>query len=147
MLETSVVELKRESMNFSAAHFTIFSATDRERLHGHNFAVKARITAPVGDNGMTFSYKVFKKELEAICDSLDEWLILPAKSPYLDIEEVENSYRVSFADEVMSFLKSDTLLLPIRNATVEEYSWYILDVRTFTHGRFVYGSVKVTGHT
>ena len=35
-------------------------------------------------------------------------------------------YRVSFADEHMLFLASDTQVLPIRNATVEEFSRYLL---------------------
>ena len=40
-------------LHFSAAHFTIFSATERERLHGHNYSVSARFVAPQGDNGFS----------------------------------------------------------------------------------------------
>jgi 6-pyruvoyltetrahydropterin/6-carboxytetrahydropterin synthase len=43
--------IDKESHKFSAAHFTIFSATERERLHGHNYSVSAKIVAPLGDNG------------------------------------------------------------------------------------------------
>ncbi|EQD50251.1 hypothetical protein B1A_13514, partial [mine drainage metagenome] len=31
------VDLSKERMKFSAGHFTVFSASERENLHGHNF--------------------------------------------------------------------------------------------------------------
>ena len=123
----TTIELAKEYMKFSAAHFTIFSASERERLHGHNFRVAAELTAPVGPNGMCFSYKVFKRTLVDLCTELDEYLLLAADSPHLSISEDAQDYVVEFAGETMRFLKSDTLLLPIRNATVEEYSHYLVN--------------------
>ena len=35
----TTVELQKESMKFSAGHTTIFSATEREPLHGHMYQV------------------------------------------------------------------------------------------------------------
>jgi len=125
--QLTTIELSKEYLKFSAAHFTVFSATERERLHGHNFKVAAKITAPVGENGMCFSYRVLKDKLESLCGALDEYMLLSADSPYLGISEHERHYRVEFNGEEMFFLKSDTLLLPIRNATVEEYSRYLLE--------------------
>ena len=122
----TTIELAKEYLKFSAAHFTIFSATERERLHGHNFKVAARLTAPVGDNGMCFSYRIFKDKLEQLCEALDEYMLLSKDSPYLQISEQGLQYRVQFNGEEMFFLKADTLLLPVRNATVEEYARYLL---------------------
>ncbi len=119
--------LAKESFKFSVAHFTIFSASERERLHGHNYSVSAEIETPVGDNGLSSNYRVYKKSLKACCDKLDEYLLLPAYSPYLKIEPEGNQYRVEFNNEVMWFLQSDTLLLPILNVTVEELANYILE--------------------
>ena len=127
MQQMTTIELEKEYLKFSAAHFTIFSATERERLHGHNFSVAASLTAPVGENGMCFSYRIFKDRLEALCDALDEYMLLPGQSPYLQITEDGEQYRVRFAGEDLFFRKDDTLVLPIRNATVEEYSRYLLD--------------------
>ena len=42
----TTINICKEALKFSGAHFTIFSATDRERLHGHNFRVRAEVTAP-----------------------------------------------------------------------------------------------------
>ena len=126
MQRLTQLEIAKEYLKFSAAHFTIFSGTDRERLHGHNYSVTALIDAPVGDNGMCFSYGIIKKKVAALCDALDEYLHLPSLSPFLEVKEEGDCYLAKFNGEEMRFLKSDTLLLPIRNATVEEYAWYVL---------------------
>ncbi len=126
MQRLTTLYIDKESHKFSAAHYTIFSATDRERLHGHNYSVSARIVAPMGDNGFSADYNVYKSRLATLCDSLDEYMLLAGESPYQKIEEAGACYRVSYAAEEMLFLQSDTLVLPIRNATVEEFSYYLL---------------------
>ncbi|MFT5693224.1 MAG: 6-pyruvoyltetrahydropterin/6-carboxytetrahydropterin synthase [Oceanicoccus sp.] len=123
----TTIHIDKEDFNFSIAHFTIFSATERERLHGHNYQVSAEITAPVDDNGMTFDYKLYKERIRQCCENIDEYLLLPSLSPHLEIAEDDTFYRVEFNGELMYFLKSDTLLLPVLNSTVEEYSNYILE--------------------
>lgn len=75
---------------------------------------------------MCFNYGLFKSLLSQCCDELDEYLLLPEHSPYLTIQEDGDNYRVQFNDETMLFLRSDTLLLPVKNSTVEEYSHYLL---------------------
>lgn len=127
MEKLTTILINKESHKFSAAHFTIFSGTDRERLHGHNFAVSARIVAPVDNNGLTGDYAVYKRKLKEICDAIDEYTLIPSQSLYLEISEQDEYYRVTHASDVMLFLKSDTLLLPVRNTTVEDLSSYLLD--------------------
>lgn len=124
--QLTTLYIDKESHKFSAAHYTIFSATERERLHGHNYSVSARIVAPMGDNGFAADYNVYKKRIKHLCDELDEYLILPQDSPYQSVQDAGHYYRVQFADDVMQFLKSDTRVLPIVNATVEEFSRYLL---------------------
>ena len=126
MHEFTTIEIQKEDIKFSAAHFTIFSETERERLHGHNFHVYLAITVPVGANGMCFSYKEIKDRLRQLVATIDEYMLLPANSPFLRIDEDGANYRVSFNGETLVFLKSDTLLLPIRNTTVEEIARYLL---------------------
>jgi 6-pyruvoyltetrahydropterin/6-carboxytetrahydropterin synthase len=123
----TTVKLSKEYLKFSAAHFTIFSATERERLHGHNFNVAAEIVAPVSGNGMSFNYRAYKDKLKKICQEIDEYILLPFDSPFLTIIEDEGHYQLRFNNETMYLLKSDVLLLPIRNSTAEEYSYYILN--------------------
>lgn len=127
MTQLTTIELDKEYLKFSAAHFTIFSARERERLHGHNFSVSGKFIAPVDNNGMCFRYAVFKQHLRQLCESLDEYTLLAARSPFLDIEEQDAHYRVGFNGEHMLLLRSETRLLPIRNTTVEELSRYLLE--------------------
>jgi 6-pyruvoyltetrahydropterin/6-carboxytetrahydropterin synthase len=126
MEQLTTLYIDKESHKFSAAHYTIFSATERERLHGHNYSVSVKIVAPMGGNGFSADYNVYKTRIAALCDALDEYTLLAGDSPYQDITAQNDCYRVKFAGQVMLFLRSDTLVLPIRNATVEEFSQYLL---------------------
>lgn len=126
MENVTTIEICKDDLKFSAAHFTIFSADRRERLHGHNFAVGIAVTVPVGPSGMSFSYKEIKNRLRVLCNELDEYTLIPADSAHLEITDDGLYHRVNFNDEEMLFLKSDTVLLPIRNTTVEEFSRYLL---------------------
>lgn len=123
----SRIEIAKHALNFSIAHFTIFSATERENLHGHNFQVQCEILAPVLENGLTFDYGIIKTAVRELCDFLDEKTILPENSPYLKLEQ-EGDYTVAIFDgERLPFLHRDVMTLPVRNTTVEELSWYILE--------------------
>jgi len=120
------IEISKEYLNFSAGHFTIFSASERENLHGHNFQVRCNVSASVGDDGMAFDYVVLKRILRELCDGLDERLLLPELSPHLHIERQDGQVTALFADERLVFLERDVLLLPVRNVTIEELAPLLL---------------------
>lgn len=132
-MRMTTVEYSKDYLNFSAAHFTIFSATERERLHGHNFRVAAKCMAPVAASGLCFNYQIIKHILLDICRSLDELTLLPGLSPYLQIEDSDTHRIVIFNEQSMSLLKEDTCVLPISNATLEELAYYILRQLTNDH--------------
>jgi 6-pyruvoyltetrahydropterin/6-carboxytetrahydropterin synthase len=121
------IEISKQALNFSIAHFTIFSATDRENLHGHNFQLVCEVTAPISDNGLLFDYGILKKLLRSLCEEIDEQMILPADSPHLNISEKGNYIIATFNGEELPFLKRDVTLLPLRNTSVEELSWFFLN--------------------
>lgn len=122
----SRIEIAEHGLNFSVAHFTIFSATERENLHGHNYHVACSLLAPVDDNGLTFDYGIVKQLFRTLCTQLDEQVLLPGKSPYLEIV-VEDDYTTAvFNEERIPFLQRDVTILPIANTTVEELSHYLL---------------------
>ena len=120
------IEISKEYLHFAAAHFTIFNAQERENLHGHNFHVNLDIQAPVGDDGLTFDYNILKTALKALCDRMDEQVLMPQHSPFLEIEEDPEYIVVTFNKEKLPFLKRDITLLPVRNITVEEMSAFLL---------------------
>ena len=45
MTRLTTLHITKEVHKFSAAHYTIFTATERERLHGHNYFVSVRLVA------------------------------------------------------------------------------------------------------
>lgn len=121
------IEIAKQALNFSAAHFTIFSATEREDLHGHNFQVECELVSPIDENGLIFDYNLIKQVMKTICDELDEKTILPEKSPFLKIVRDPDYLIAEYHEERIPFLYRDVITLPIANVSVEELSHYYLD--------------------
>lgn len=130
MPRLSSIEIRKQYLHFSAAHFTIFSATERERLHGHNWRLGVEITGEIDDNGLCFDYAIYKKILKDLCQQYDEYMLIAADSPHLTIAEDEEFYLVTHNQRTQPLLKSDTLLLPVKNITIEELATYFLDLLT-----------------
>ena len=125
--QITTIELYKEDMKFSAAHYTIFSATERETLHGHNFTVHAAITAKIYDLGMPFDYDVYKEKLRKLCKELNQLTLIAENSPHQTLEEDGDYLYVHFNNEKIPFLKKDVKLLPICNVTVEELAKWFID--------------------
>ncbi len=123
---SKTIELFKENMKFSIAHFTIFSETERENLHGHNYNLKFSLELKDLVNGMAFNYRCIKKKIREICDSLDEKLIIPERSPFLKISKDGGEVFIEFNKTKMIFQKRDILILPIVNTTLECFGEYIL---------------------
>ena len=126
-MQNTTIEISKEYLHFAAAHFTLFSATERENLHGHSFQVTLDADAPMQDDGLTFDYNILKKAVKQLCDDLDEQVLMPTRSPYLQIEEQDDYTLIIFNGERIPFLQRDLTLLPIRNITVEELAQYLLE--------------------
>ncbi|XXF76969.1 6-carboxytetrahydropterin synthase [Myxococcaceae bacterium GXIMD 01537] len=127
MVRRTRIELFKEEMKFSAGHFTIFSATHRENLHGHNFFIHVETEADVFENGLAFDYGMLKKRLIDLCHGLNETFLLPASSPHLRLEQTETHVLAFFAGEQLTFLRRDVKVLPVRNVTLEELAGYLLE--------------------
>lgn len=125
----TTVELQKESMKFSAGHTTIFSATEREPLHGHMYQVYLGLTTWVEENGMTFDYRYYKKRVHTLCQFLNQTFLMPKYSPFLTFEEDIMYYYFTFNHKKIPFLKEDVTILPVTNITVEELSrWFITEL-------------------
>lgn len=123
----TTIQLEKESFKFSSGHFTIFSATERENIHGHNFFLSAEFDALVGDDGLVFDYGDAKKLIEKECRALNEYLLLPEHSPHLKLTEDQGYLIAEFAGERMPFLKRDVKVLPVANISVEELSRFFCE--------------------
>lgn len=126
MVRLANLEIHKEELAFSAGHFTIFSATEREQLHGHNYYVSADFLLSIGDNGLAFDYRHYKKKLAALCDQLDRHFLLPSLSPYMQVTEEDEYYIAHYNHKKLFFLKEDIILLPLTNITIEELAHWFL---------------------
>lgn len=123
----TTVELQKESMKFSAGHTTIFSATQREPLHGHMYTVYLALTTRIQTNGMMFDYRYYKKRIVELCRELNQIFLMPEFSPYLQYEQDDDYLYFIFNNKKIPFLKEDVKLLPVTNITVEELSKWFVD--------------------
>ena len=126
MTRISTIELQKEDMKFSSGHFTVFSSTVRENLHGHNYNLYAGFTTEIEDEGLSFDYRFYKKKLYDLCRLLNQTTLLPGLCKHLSITEKDGYYHVQFSDEDIIFLKRDATIIPVTNITVEELSYWFI---------------------
>lgn len=120
------LHLAKEPFKFSCSHFTILAPDRAERLHGHNYQLRADIWLDAIDEqlGMAFDFNAVKPLIRGFCDRLDERILLPARSPYVTITEHSGQVEVTFGPKRYSFPKEDTLALPVLNISSEELARY-----------------------
>lgn len=115
------LKLSKEKFKFSASHFTIFSATNAERLHGHNYYVELELSgASKLSNGLIVDLNQPKKKVVEILEALDEKILIAEKNSYCSIQEQEKNIEVCFYDKFYSFPKEDCCILPLENISIEE---------------------------
>ena len=74
MPEQFRVQLQKESMVFSAAHFITFNGDVCERLHGHNYRVAAEVFGPLDENHYVVDFIALRDTLKALADSVEDYL-------------------------------------------------------------------------
>lgn len=130
MVRVAGLKIHKEEFSFSAGHFTIFSATEREQLHGHNYHVSIAFNFTLQHNGLSFDYRHYKKKISALCQQLDRYFLLPSLSPHLRLEDNEDYWIAHFNHKKLFFLKEDVVILPLTNITIEELSyWFLQKIR------------------
>jgi 6-pyruvoyltetrahydropterin/6-carboxytetrahydropterin synthase len=122
----AIVEVHKEELKFSAGHFMLFSATERETMHGHDYQISVAFETLIEKNGMSFDCRYYKQKLLKLCVSLDYHFILPAHSEFLQLQETDDQWLVHFNKKTIPFFKHDAVVLAITNVTLEELSnWFL----------------------
>lgn len=119
------IRLAKETFKFSASHFTLFSSTEAERLHGHNYQVRVETDLQGLDaHGMGFEFNSLKPVIKTATDLWDERVLIPTESPFLKIGEEtvrgEPHWVVDFHTRSYRLPKSDVVMLKTANVTSEE---------------------------
>jgi len=114
------LRLAKEDFKFSAAHFTIFSDSEAEPLHGHNYRVTVELSgSELDDLDFLIPVNAAKQAIRAECAGLDEKVLLPAKCRHLRLTRRAEMTTVVFCSRRYELPSSEIVLLPVRNVTVE----------------------------
>ena len=121
-----VLRLAKEDFKFSVAHFTVFSDTVAEELHGHNYRVRVEIAGAGTDaHGLLMDLRGVKAEIRRLCGELDSKTLLPERSTLVRVTAVDGGYEVRYGERLYRLPAADVRLLPIRNTSIEELAaWF-----------------------
>jgi 6-pyruvoyltetrahydropterin/6-carboxytetrahydropterin synthase len=114
------LRLAKGDFKFSAAHFTLFSATEAEPLHGHNYRVLVEVGGDELDAlGLLIETGILKRRIRELLVGLDDRVLLPERSPLLTISVQDGSVDCRYADRSYRFPEREVVLLPLVNVTME----------------------------
>jgi len=125
-MERWSVEVDKEYLKFSAAHFLIFPDGTAERLHGHNYRVYVGLEAQLTRYGLVIDFQHIKPLVRELVDELDEHWIVPGQHPELSCTALpDGSYEIRYRDRVYRAPAEDVLVLPVNNTSAENLSTYL----------------------
>ena len=117
------IRLSKEAFLFSAAHFITY---DGERLHGHNYRVRAELYGPLDENSYVLDFVAMRDSIAAITAELDHRVVLPTEHPMIQVEETPDGEVVArFKNRRWVFPRDDCKLLPVANTTAELLAQWI----------------------
>ena len=123
----------RPTNYFSISHFLVgFDKCDR--LHGHNYGLKIRVTYNSDDPVYTADFRIINKWIKEIIARLDHNILLPGGSNHIVIESVmdHQNWQVTIKEKKYSFPKKDVIILKdFDQITAENLSIYIHNILYF----------------
>lgn len=123
------VTVERNTLRFSAAHFTTFRG-DCEPLHGHNYQVIVEAEGELSEDSWVIDFSELKELTRRLCRELDHRFLLQRHSRVLQIEEGTDAWTVRFdagqgRGRRWVFPKAEVVALPIDNTTAERLAeWF-----------------------
>ncbi|MBA3043975.1 6-pyruvoyl tetrahydropterin synthase family protein [archaeon] len=112
----------KSNFTFSAGHM-IPAHKKCSRLHGHTYAVHARVHGEQDKSGMIVDFAVVKDAMRKIVDELDHRVLLPKKGVVKEKNEVtiiEDGKRYVFPE-------TDVVLIDVPSLTAENLAKYVLE--------------------
>jgi 6-pyruvoyltetrahydropterin/6-carboxytetrahydropterin synthase len=120
------IEIEKEYLKFSAAHFLIYPDGSAERLHGHNYRVFVEIDAELTRFGLVIDFQHVKPVIRELVGELDERWILPGEHPELCCTPAaDGRVEVRYRERLYLAPAEDVLVLPINNTSAENLSAYL----------------------
>src|SRR6185436_1642326 len=121
------VVVSKDYLKFAAAHFIAYPGF-REPLHGHNYQMSVRVEAALGPDGYVLDFGLVKRLAKALCEELDERVVLPLRSDCLTLREEGEVVSVTTeTGDHFGFPRADVRLLPIVHSSAEELAACLLE--------------------
>ena len=119
------VLLEKDTLVFSAAHFITFNGNVCERLHGHNYRVRCRVSGALDENGYVIDFIALRDALTEIVGRLDHHMLLPQHHATIKVTESDGEVTARFEERRWVFPTEDCVILPIANTTAELMAGWI----------------------
>ncbi len=119
------VQVTKDHLVFSAAHFITFNGDVCERLHGHNWRASVEVAGPLDENHYVYDFIALRDHLQALVNELDHHVLLPMSHPLIEVTSTDNEVTARFRDKRWIFPSEDCRLLPIANTTAELIAQWI----------------------
>ena len=115
------VSVTKDYLVFASAHFITFAGHRCEGLHGHNYRARVTVEGALDEESwFVFDFTILKKIMRRLCDEIDHKVLLPLENPKIQLAEDGDSMTVAYEGKRRYvFPKSDCVLLPVPNTTVE----------------------------
>jgi len=111
-------------IKFSASHF-IPGHVKCGRLHGHVYILRMVIHGEMNDSGMVMDFIDLKKLLRRVVEELDHKVLLPGRSPRVNIDAGEEVKVITDGKRYL-FPREDVVILDISQTSAEELADLIL---------------------
>lgn len=125
--ESWSISIEKDYLKFSAAHFLIFPDGSAERLHGHNYKVYVDLHTDLDPHGLVVNFKEIKPLVRALCDELDERVLIPGRHPVLTTNPAADgtNIEIRYRERRYSIPREEVLVLPIGNSSAENLAaWF-----------------------
>ncbi len=125
MKKSYTVDLEKQDLIFSAAHFITFGDNICESLHGHNYRIRCVVTGELNEHQFVVDFVALQQALKNISKSLDHRMLLARDHPTIKVQQGEAEIEVQFEDRRWVFPLDNCVVLPIGNTTAEQLAAYI----------------------
>ncbi len=112
----------KSNFTFSACHM-IPVHKKCSRLHGHTYALHARIHGKQDKSGMIVDFAVVKDAMRKIVDELDHRVLLPKKG----VVKEKNEVTIIEGGKRYVFPETDVVLIDVPSLTAENLAKYVLE--------------------
>ena len=122
------IQVQKDYLKFSAAHFLIFPDGTAERLHGHNYRVFLEVDTCLDEHGLVINFQEIKPILRKLVRELNEHLLIPGEHPVLTSEAREDGLtEIRYRERYYLIPTAEIIVLPIGNTSVENLAGWLAD--------------------